>query len=211
MPDPSSGRPKIRVMVIDDHPVVRQGLVAAMNAEPDITVVAEGSTGEEGIRLFRQHQPDVTVMDLMLPGMGGAKAVQEIRAARPRARVLILTTYQDHEQLLVAFDNGARGCALKGSPISEILQALRTVHAGFRWIPPEIAERLEKDSAIELTAREKDVLGLVAQGQSNRDIAALLGISADTVKDHIENARNKLGAPDRAAAVAIALKRGLIT
>jgi DNA-binding NarL/FixJ family response regulator len=206
-----SAESKIRIMVIDDHHIVRRGLVALINMESDMTVIAEGADGREAVDLFRQHQPDVVLMDLRLPVLGGADATRSIREEFPAARIIAVTTYDGDEDIYRALQAGACGYILKDMFSEELLSAIRAAHAGRRWVPPVVAERLAaRIGSPELTARELEVLELVAKANSNREIAAALSISEATVKTHINNILGKLGVTDRSKAVKIALQRGLI-
>jgi DNA-binding NarL/FixJ family response regulator len=206
-----SAETKIRIMVIDDHHIVRRGLVALINMESDMTVIAEGADGREAVDLFRQHQPDVVLMDLRLPVLGGADATRSIREEFPVARIIAVTTYDGDEDIYRALQAGACGYILKDMFSEELLSAIRAAHAGRRWVPPVVAERLAaRIGSPELTARELEVLELVARANSNREIAAALSISEATVKTHINNILGKLGVTDRSKAVKIALQRGLI-
>jgi two-component system NarL family response regulator len=206
-----SAESKIRIMVIDDHHIVRRGLVALINMESDMAVIAEGADGREAVDLFRQHQPDVVLMDLRLPVLGGADATRSIREEFPAARIIAVTTYDGDEDIYRALQAGACGYILKDMFSEELLSAIRAAHAGRRWVPPVVAERLAaRIGSPELTARELEVLELVARANSNREIAVALSISEATVKTHINNILGKLGVTDRSKAVKIALQRGLI-
>jgi DNA-binding NarL/FixJ family response regulator len=202
---------KIRVITVDDHPLLREGIAAVMNGEDDIELVAEATNGQEGIELFRAHRPDVTLMDLQMPGMNGIDAIAAIRGEFPNARFIVLTTYQGDVQALRALKAGASGYLLKNMLRKELLDTIRKVHAGRRCIPPEIAAELADhvtDDA--LSDREIEVLRRVATGHSNKVIAAQLNVSEATVKGHMKSILSKLGANDRTHAVTIAMKRGFI-
>jgi DNA-binding NarL/FixJ family response regulator len=204
-------RPRIRVFSVDDHPLLREGIAAIINNEPDMEVVAQAATGREAIQLFRQHQPDVTLMDLRLPDISGIDAMMAIRADFPDARVVVLTTFEGDVEIQRALAAGARGYVLKSMPPKELLDVVRQVHAGKKRIPPEIAAQLAEHMADEpLTPRERDVLQHIAGGNRNRDIGEKLMISEETVKVHIKHIMEKLGASDRTEAVAIAVRRGII-
>jgi DNA-binding NarL/FixJ family response regulator len=202
---------KIRVITVDDHPLLREGIAAVMNGEDDIELVAEATNGQEGIELFRVHRPDVTLMDLQMPGMNGIDAIAAIRGEFPNARFIVLTTYRGDVQALRALKAGASGYLLKNMLRKELLDTIRKVHAGKRCIPPEIAAELADhvtDDA--LSEREIEVLRRVATGHSNKIIAAQLNVSEATVKGHMKSILSKLGANDRTHAVTIAMKRGFI-
>jgi two-component system NarL family response regulator len=203
--------PAIRIMVVDDHPIVREGFGGMIGTEADMTVVAEASSGEEAIALFQRHRPDVTLMDLRMPGMGGLETMRLILRQFPHSRFIILTTYDGDEDIYRALEAGAQAYLLKHMLCDEILAAIRTVHAGHRRIPTAVGTRLaERMSSGALSARELEVLELLGKGNSNRDVACALAISEATVKGHVTNILTKLGAVDRTQAVIIALKRGLI-
>jgi two-component system NarL family response regulator len=202
---------QIRLLVVEDHHIVRQGLVALLNTVPDMEVVAEASDGKVGIELFRKHRPDVTLMDLRLPTMGGAEAVAKIRMEFPAARIIVLTTFDGDEDIYRALRAGARGYLLKGMLGEELLDAIRAVHAGKSRIPPVVAERLaNRMGGSELTGRELAVLELIVAGQSNKEIGGSLSISEATVKTHINNILGKLGVADRTQATTTAIQRGIV-
>jgi DNA-binding NarL/FixJ family response regulator len=201
----------IRIMTVDDHPLLRQGIAAIIKTQPDMQVVAEASDGEEAIAQFRAHRPDVTLMDLQMPNVNGTEAITRIRSEFHDAKILVLSTYSGDVQVLHAIKAGARGYLLKGNVRTELLEAIRTVHAGRKRIPPEIATELAEHAADdELSSREIDVLHLIGAGNANKQIADKLSIAETTVKNHISNILSKLGANDRAHAVTIALQRGII-
>jgi DNA-binding NarL/FixJ family response regulator len=201
----------IRVLAVDDHPLLRAGIAAAVNAQPGMSVVAEASSGEEAVELFRTHKPDITLMDLRLPKMSGTDAIAAIRKDHPRARFIVLTTFGGDVQALRAFKAGASGYLLKSMMRTELTDTVRLVHSGCRRIPPEIAAIMAEHAAEEaLTGREVDVLRSVAEGNSNKLIASDLFVSEHTVKGHIRNILSKLGASDRTHAVIIGLKRGIL-
>jgi two-component system NarL family response regulator len=202
---------QIKLLIVEDHHIVRQGLIALLNTVPDMEVVAEASDGNVGVDLFRKHQPDVTLMDLRLPNLGGAAAVAKIRAEFPAARIIVLTTFDGDEDIYRALQAGARGYLLKGMFGDELLDAIRAVHAGKTRIPAVVAERLaSRMGGHELTARELEVLGLIVRGQSNKEIGGSLSISEATVKTHINSILSKMGVTDRTQAATSAIQRGLV-
>jgi DNA-binding NarL/FixJ family response regulator len=201
----------IRILVVDDHPLLREGLAAVIDSVPGMKIVAQASNGDEALARFREHRPDVTLMDLQMPGMDGIAAAAAIRAEWPNARIVMLTTYQGDAQALRALKAGAIGYLLKSMPHEELVEGIRSAHAGRRYIPREIAAELAAHVADDtLSPREVDVLKRVAAGGSNKTIAAQLSLSEDTVKSHVKNIMGKLSASDRTHAVTIALKRGII-
>lgn len=201
----------IRIIVADDHPVVREGLAALVDRRPDMTVVAEVSNGRELVEAFLLHRPDVALVDLRMPEMDGADAIVAIRQAAPGARIIVLTTYDDDTDIQRSLRAGARAYMLKDAPRDELVACIKAVHEGRTLIPPAIAAKLaENIGAPTLTARELEVLGLVAAGKSNREIATTLFITEGTVKSHLSAVLGKLDANDRTQAVTIALKRGLL-
>ena len=205
------GSEKIRILVIDDQAVVRQGFVSLINTVPDMNVVAEGTNGRQAIELYRQHQPDVVLMDLRMPVMGGVEAITALRREFPAARVIVVTTYDGDEDIYRSLQAGALGYLLKDMFFEELEAAIRTVHAGGRRIPGVVAERLAgRMSGSDLTGRELEVLEQIVRGGSNKEIAAALGISEATVKSHINNILSKLGVADRTQAATTALQRGLV-
>jgi two-component system, NarL family, response regulator len=204
-------KPRIRVLVVDDHPLMRLGLQTKIQAEPDMEVVAEAGDGPAAIQAFDQHRPDVTLLDLRLPGMDGPEIITVIRKSHPDARIIILTTYDADEDVYRAVQAGARGYLLKGTFADGILEAIRNVHAGRRLIAPEVAARLaDRVSSSALTAREIAVLELVAKGMSSKEIGGALLVSEATVKYHLKNIYTKLGASDRTEAALLAAQRGII-
>jgi DNA-binding NarL/FixJ family response regulator len=201
----------IRVLSVDDHPLLREGIAALVNSQADMELVAEASNGAEAVQIFRQQQPDVTLLDLRLPDMSGIDILIAIRSQFPDARVIMLTTFEGDVEIQRALQAGARGYLLKNMPPSELLDVIRQVHAGKKRIPPEIASQLIEHMSDELlTEREIEVLREVADGNRNREIAERLFISEETVKVHIKHIMEKLGASDRTQAVAIGLRRGII-
>lgn len=202
---------KIRIVVIDDQAVVRQGFVALINTVADMEVIAEGINGQQAVDLYRQHTPDVMLIDLRMPVMGGVEAISTIRRNFPDARLIVLTTYDGDEDIYRSLQAGARGYLLKDVFFEELETAIRNVRAGSRHIPAAIAERLaERMGVSDLTSREMEVLELIVRGQSNKEIGASLAISEATVKSHINNILSKLGVTDRTQAVTTALQRGLV-
>jgi DNA-binding NarL/FixJ family response regulator len=206
-----SDRTRIRVFSVDDHPLLLEGIAAIINNQPDMQMVAHASTGREAIQLFRQHQPDITLMDLRLPDMSGIDAVIAIRTDFPEAHIIMLTTFEGDVDIRRSLEAGARGYMLKNMPPKDLVEVIRQVHAGKKRIPAEVAAQLAEyfgDDA--LTEREMDVLRHVASGNRNRQIGERLFISEETVKVHIKHIMEKLGASDRTQAVAIAVRRGII-
>jgi DNA-binding NarL/FixJ family response regulator len=201
----------IRVLSVDDHPLLREGIAALVASQPDMELVAEAANGREAVEQFRKHRPDVTLMDLQMPEMSGIDAMGAIRAEFPEARIVVLTTYAGDVQVMRALKGGARAYLLKGLLRKELLETIRAVHAGLRRMPPEIAAEIaEHATGDSLTSREIDVLRLIAGGNANKEIAAQLSITEETVKGHVKNILSKLGANDRTHAVTIGLKRGII-
>lgn len=202
---------KIGVMVVDDHPLIRVGIAAIVNARADMTVVAQAGTGEEALELFRRNKPDVTLMDLRLPGIGGVEAIAAMRTTRPDARFIVVTTYDGDEDIHRALEAGAQGYIIKGMPYQTLVEAIHRVHLGKRFLPPPVANTLASrmpDS--ELSPREMEVLLLLVAGRSNKEIAQTLDIAEATVKSHVSTILMRLGVEDRTQAVVTALQRGLV-
>ena len=202
---------KIKVMIVDDHPLLRVGVASIVNARTDMTVVAQTGTGEEAVALFVQHKPDITLMDLRLPKMSGVDAILAIRARFPAARFVVLTTYEGDEDIHRALEAGAKGYIIKGMPYQTLIEALLRVYGGGRFLPPPVARALASrmpDS--DLSSREKEVLRHLVEGMSNKEIAGLLGITEATVKCHVSTILMRLNVSDRTQAVVTALQRGLV-
>jgi len=201
----------IRILIVEDHHIVRKGFIALLQMVPGMLVVAEASDGVQAMALYREHRPDVTLMDLRLPTMSGVDAIKAIRKDFPDARVIVLTTFDGDEDIYRALQAGARGYLLKGMNTDDLTAAIRTVHAGKTCIPSEVAGRLaERFAGSALTERETDVLKLIVAGLSNKNIATRLFISEATVKTHINNLLSKLGVTDRTQAATTALQRGIV-
>jgi len=201
----------IRLLCVDDHPVVRGGLQQFIDLQPDMTVVAAAATGEEALALYRQHHPDVTLMDLQLPGMSGLEAIRTIRSEDQDARVIVLTMYEGDEDIAKALDAGAMTYLLKDTLSQDLLRTIRDVHDGERRLPPNVAARLaSRVSQHVLTPREVEIMTLIAKGMRNKEVASALAIAEETVHAHVKNIFAKLEVSDRTAAVAIAVRRGII-
>ncbi|MGA2205906.1 MAG: response regulator transcription factor [Terracidiphilus sp.] len=201
----------IRVLIVEDHNVVRQGLAALLNVAGGLEVVGEAADGVEAIAQFRKLQPDITLVDLRLPRMSGVDVIERIRMETPQARFIVLTTYDGDEDIYRALKAGARAYLLKGMTSEDLIRTIRAVHAGKSHIPPAIAERLaERMGAQELTPREFDVLEQIVHGKSNKEIAAELEVSEATVKTHINSLLGKLGVTDRTQATTAAIQRGIV-
>jgi len=201
----------MRILIADDHPVVREGLAAMINRLPDMTVVAEASNGREAVELYFKHQPDITLMDLRMPEMSGVDAIIAIRQKHSGARLIVLTTFDRDEDIYRALQAGARGYVLKDAPREDLLECMHAVHSGRTVIPPAIASKLaDRLSATALTSREIEVLRLMADGKANKEIANDLFISEGTVKTHVNAILRKLDCSDRTQAVTVALKHGIL-
>jgi DNA-binding NarL/FixJ family response regulator len=202
---------RITILCVDDHPLVRKGIAAILATEPDLQLVAEAGSGQEAVDAFRASRPEVTLMDLRLPGMDGIEAAKQIRQIDPEAKILALTSYDGDQEIYRALEAGVRGYLLKEMVHTEIVRAIRVVHSGKRLMPPEVAERLsEHFPQVALTPREIEVLQHVAKGYGNKEIGVRLGTAAGTVKMHLQNILSKLGASDRTHAVTLAIRRGII-
>lgn len=205
-----SDAPKVKVLVVDDHPIMRYGVVAIIQTRSDMCVVAQCGTAGEAVALFREHKPDITLMDLRLPDRGGVEAIREIRRFAPQARFIVLTTYEGDEDIHQALEAGARGYLIKGMPHEALIDALRKVHAGGRFVPPPVARVLAaRMPGTDLSSREREVLSLLVRGRSNREIAQELRIKEATVKSHVSVILMRLNVSDRTQAVIAALQRGL--
>jgi two-component system NarL family response regulator len=201
----------LRILIADDHPVVREGLMALISRSPDMTIVAEANNGREAVEQFLLHSPDLALLDLRMPEMDGVDAITAIRQLQPAARLILLTTFDDDEDIFRGFRAGAKAFLLKDAPRNELLECLRAVHSGQTIIPPAIAAKLAyRLSALALTSRELEVLHLIAEGTGNKEIAATLFIAEGTVKTHVNAVLRKLDAIDRTQAVTTALKRGIL-
>jgi DNA-binding NarL/FixJ family response regulator len=201
---------KIRLMLVEDHILMRMGLVSATRIEPDMVVVAEVDDGRKVVENYRKHKPDVILLDLRLPGMGGIQVIKALCQESPDVRVVVLSSYGGGDDVAMAIQAGASGYVLKNMPLQQVLEAVRVVHFGGQYIPREIASRLSQRLHSDMSTREIEVLRLIAQGRSNKEIAAELGIVEGTVKAHVTNIFGKLGAVDRTQAITIAVKRQIL-
>jgi DNA-binding NarL/FixJ family response regulator len=206
----SRNETKIRILLVEDHILMRMGLVSATRDEPDMVVVAEVDDGRKVLESFRQHRPDVVLLDLRLPGMDGVQVIKALRQEAPDARIVVLSSYGGGDDVTRAIQSGASGYVLKSMSLQHVLEAVRAVHLGGQYIPREIAGRIGHRIQSDMSARELEVLHLIAQGRSNKEIAAQLGIVEGTVKAHVTNIFGKLGATDRTQAITIAVKRQIL-
>ncbi|MBD2059650.1 response regulator transcription factor [Oculatella sp. FACHB-28] len=204
--------PRIRVLIVDDHSLVTEGLANIINYDPEMVVVAQAENGQQAIALYREHQPDITLMDLRMPGMGGVEAITAIRAEFKSAQIIVLTTYDGDEDIYRGLQAGAQGYLLKDVKPNELLNAIRMVHSGRQYVSSTVASKLvERMNNPVLSDRELEVFRLMAQGLSNHDIGAALNIGESTVKSHVTRILNKLGVSDRIQAVIVGVKRGLVS
>jgi DNA-binding NarL/FixJ family response regulator len=201
---------KIHLMLVEDHILMRMGLVSATRNEPDLVVVAEAEDGQKALEMFRKHRPDVILVDLRLPGMDGIELIKALRRESADARIVVLSSYGGGDDVSRAIQSGASGYVMKSMPLERVLEAVRMVYAGGQYIPREIASCMSERIHSELSSRELEVLRLIAQGRSNKEIAAALGIVEGTVKAHVTNIFGKLGAVDRTQAITIAMKRQIL-
>jgi two-component system, NarL family, response regulator len=201
----------IRVLIADDGAIVRQGLATIIDRDPEMTAIAQAEDGQQAIALFREYQPDVTLMDLRMPQMGGVEAIMTICAEFKQARIMVLTTYDGDEDIYRGLQAGAQGYLLKDAKPPELLNAIRMIHSGQKYVPPEVGAKLvQRMSNPELSERELDVLRLMAQGMSNQGIGTALNVGESTVKSHVNRILSKLGVNDRTQAVIVAIKRGIV-
>lgn len=212
LPPPThTAKKKIRILIVDDHSLMRIGLCTSINVETDMSVVAEASTGSQALELYAKHHPDVVLMDVRLPGSNGDQVTAELCLRHPEARVIMLSTYDGHEDIFRCIQAGARSYLSKDIPLDELLLAIRSVHAGQNYLPPAISARLvERMHTPELSGRELDVLRQIVKGRSNKEVAGILSIAETTVKDHVSNILAKLRASDRTQASTIAIQRGIV-
>jgi DNA-binding NarL/FixJ family response regulator len=201
---------KIRIMLVDDHIVMRMGLVTATGGEPDMEIVAEADNGHVALESYRQHRPDVVVLDLRMPGLGGVETIRLLRDEFQEARVLVFSNYASGEEVYQAFRAGACGFVVKDMPLERLLEAIRRVHQGEHYIPPEISMRLQGRVLSQLSSREIEVLNLIAQGLSNKEIASRLDLVEGTVKVHVTSILGKLRVSDRTQAILVGVKQGII-
>jgi DNA-binding NarL/FixJ family response regulator len=202
---------EIRILVVDDHPVVRFGMTAFLNAQRNMKVIGEAATGEVAVKLFRKHQPDVVLMDLRLPGMSGVDAIRAIRSEYPQSRFVVMTTYEGEEDIYQALEAGAQAYLIKCMPSEVLVDAIIKVNTGLRVIPPAVAKSLAmRTPNFSLTDRERDVLVLIVKGNSNKEIASKLGITEGTVKCHVNVILSRMGVSDRTQAAIAALQRGIV-
>ena len=206
----SKSERRIRIMLVEDHILMRMGLVSATLIEPDLVVVAEAEDGRQALENFRKYKPDVTIVDLRLPGMDGVELITALRQENPDAKILVLTSYGGGDDISRAIKSGASGYVMKNMPLERVLEAVRVVHAGGQYIPAEIAARMSQRIHSDLSTRELEVLRLIGKGRSNKEIGSALGIVEATVKAHVTNIFEKLGAVDRTQAITIAVKRQII-
>ena len=209
-PAKSSRREKIRLLVADDHIVMRMGLVYAASEQPDMQVVAEVESGEDALVAYRAHHPDVLILDLRMPGMDGLATIRAVRAEFSAARIVIYSNYARSEEIYQALKTGATGFVVKSMNLTQLFAAIRQVHAGERYIPPELALRMSERGFSPLSERETETLTLIAKGQSNKEIASALGVTEGTVKLHVTNILSKLGVNARTEALVVAVQRGII-
>jgi DNA-binding NarL/FixJ family response regulator len=201
----------IRILIVDDHPMVRFGLAAFINAQRSMKVIGEAATGEEAVALFRKHQPDVVLMDLRLPGMSGVDAIRQIRSEYPQSRFVVMTTYEGDEDIYQALEAGAQAYLIKCMPGETLVDAILKVNSGLRVIPAAVAKSLAaRTPNSALTDRERDVLALIVKGKSNKEIASELGITEGTVKCHVNVILSRMGVSDRTQAAIAALQRGIV-
>jgi DNA-binding NarL/FixJ family response regulator len=205
----AESKKKIRLMLVEDHMLMRMGLVSATRIEPDMVVVAEVDDGRKAVESFRKHKPDVILMDLRLPGMDGIQVIKELRCESPEVRIVVLSSYGGGDDVTSAIKSGAAGYVMKNMPLQQVLEAVRAVYHGGQYVPREIAGRMSARMQSDISAREIEVLRLIAQGRSNKEIGSEFGITEGTVKAHVTNIFAKLGATDRAQAITIAIKRHL--
>jgi DNA-binding NarL/FixJ family response regulator len=206
----SKSESKIRLLLVEDHILMRMGLVSATRNEPDLVVVAEAEDGRQAMELFRKHRPDVVIVDLRLPGMDGIELIKALCQEDPQARIVVLTSYGGGDDVSRAIQSGASGYVMKSMPLERVLEAVRVVYAGGQYIPREIAGRMSELIHSDLSTRELEVLRLISKGRSNKEIASALGIVEGTVKAHVTNIFGKLGAADRTQAITIAMNRQIL-
>jgi DNA-binding NarL/FixJ family response regulator len=201
---------KIRLMIVEDHILMRMGLISATAFEPDMAVVAEAEDGRRALEHYREHRPDVVIVDLRLPGMDGLELIKLLRQESPDVRILVLSTYGGGDDVTRAIQGGASGYVMKSMPLEQVLEAVRIVHGGGQYIPREVASRMSERIHSELSSREVEVLRLIGRGKSNKEVGGVLGIAESTVKAHLTNIFTKLGAADRTQAITIAMKRQIL-
>ena len=206
----SESSKKIRVMLVEDHILMRVGLKTTAEGEPDMEVIAEVADGRQVLENYRRHKPDVVLLDLRLPGMDGIQIIKQLRQEASEVRIVVLSSYGGGDDITSAIQSGASGYVLKSMPLEQMLQAVRVVHAGGQYFPREISDRVNQRIQSDISPREIEVLRLIAQGKANKEIGVKLGISEGTVKNHLTNIFTKLGAVDRAQALTIAVKRQLV-